>query len=81
MLSAKAAVLILDETDRVNSLHSSKYGAMFWICAENSVKNTGMFMLFLSSAYRARPFCFSPCPISEGAGGAWEAGRGHGRDS
>ena len=26
--------------DRVNFLHSSWYGAMFWICAENSVDNT-----------------------------------------
>ena len=29
--------------DRVNFLHSSWYGAMVWICAENSVDNTGMF--------------------------------------
>jgi len=26
-------------------------------------------------------FCFSPRPISEEAGGAWEAGRGHSWDS
>jgi len=30
---------------------------MFWICAENSVDNTGMFWLLLSSAYiEPRPF-------------------------
>jgi len=29
----------------VNFLHSSHYGAMFWICAENSVDNTGMFFV------------------------------------
>jgi len=30
---------------------------MFWICAENSVDNTGMFLLLLSSAYtEPRPF-------------------------
>ena len=29
--------------DRVNFLHGSWYGAMFWICGENSVDNTGMF--------------------------------------
>jgi len=28
--------------DRVNFLHSSWDGAMFWICAENSVDNRGM---------------------------------------
>jgi len=31
------------DLDRVNSLHSSWYGVMFWVCAENSVDNTGMF--------------------------------------
>ena len=43
--------------DRVNLLHSSWYGAMFWICAENSVDSTEMFSLLLSSAYtESRPF-------------------------
>lgn len=28
---------------RVNFLHSSLYGAMFWICDQKSVDNTGMF--------------------------------------
>jgi len=37
--------------DRVNFLHSSQSGAMFWICAEHSVDNTGMFLLLLSSAH------------------------------
>jgi len=41
----------------VNFLHSSLYGAMFWICDENSVDNTGTFSLLLSSAYtEPRPF-------------------------
>ena len=35
---------------RVAFLHRSWYGAMFWGCAENSVDNTGMFLLLLSSA-------------------------------
>ena len=43
--------------DRVNFLHSSWYGATFWICAGNSVGNTAMFQLLLSSAYtESRPF-------------------------
>lgn len=29
--------------DRVHFLHSSLHGAMFWICAENSVPNRGIF--------------------------------------
>jgi len=29
--------------DKVKFLHSSFHGAMFWICDENSVDNTGMF--------------------------------------
>ena len=29
--------------DRVNFLHSSWYGAVFWICDENGVDNSGMF--------------------------------------
>ena len=39
---------------RVNFLHSNWYGATFWICAENSVDNTGMFSLLLSSAYTVK---------------------------
>ena len=35
---------------RVAFLHRSWYGAMFWGCAENSVDNTRMFLLLLSSA-------------------------------
>ena len=31
--------------DRVNFLHSSWYGAMFWICAGNSGDNTRIFVL------------------------------------
>ena len=34
----------------VNFLHGSWYGAMFGIFAEDSVDNTGMFWLLLSSA-------------------------------
>ena len=32
---------------------------MFWICAENSVDNTGMFLLLLSSAYSVKAFSAS----------------------
>jgi len=37
---------------------------MFWICADNGVDNTGMFLLLLSSAHReSRPFLLltPPC--------------------
>ena len=37
--------------EKVNFIHSLKYGAKSWICAENSVDNTRMFSLLLSSAY------------------------------
>lgn len=36
--------------DRVNFLHSSSCGAMFWVCTENSAE-TPTFLLLLSSAY------------------------------
>jgi len=39
--------------DRINVPQSSWYGAMFSICDENSVDNTGMFQLLLSSACTA----------------------------
>ena len=42
--------------ERVNGLHSSWSGALLWICAENSVGNTGMFWLLLSSAHTVRAF-------------------------
>lgn len=38
---------------RVNFLHNSSYGAMLWICDQNSVDNIRMFWLLLSSAYAA----------------------------
>jgi len=41
---------------RVNFLHSSWSGALLWVCAANSVGNTGMFLLLLSSAHRVRAF-------------------------
>jgi len=48
---------------------------MSWICAENSVANTGMFSLLLSSACTAwRPFLLLTHPTSEEAGGAQGAG-------
>ena len=34
-----------------NFLHSSWYGAVFWICAETRVGNTGLVELLLSGAY------------------------------
>ena len=46
-------------------LHGSWYGTMFWVCAENSVDNTGMFSLLLSSAYtESRPFLLPTPPAS-----------------
>lgn len=41
---------------------------MFWICAENTVNNTGMFSLLMSSAYTVKSFCTSHL-TSEEAGG------------
>lgn len=29
--------------DRVNVLHGSSYGSVFWVCAENSDDSSGMF--------------------------------------
>lgn len=51
--------------------------AMFWICVENAVNNSGMFSLLLSCAYReSRPLLalIPPC------WGSPEAGRGHSQD-
>jgi len=43
--------------DRFVFLHSSSFGAMFWLCAENSGDNRGMFSLVLTRAYtESRPF-------------------------
>jgi len=36
---------------RVSFLYSSWFGAVVWICARNSVDNTGKFLLSLSGAY------------------------------
>ena len=62
--------------DRVNFLHSSSYGAVFWICAGNSADNTGMFSLLLSSAYtESRPFLLLTPPHQRGGWGctrSWE---------
>lgn len=37
--------------DRVKFLHGNCYGVVFWIRAGNSVDNTGMLSLLLSSVY------------------------------
>ena len=67
---------------RVNVLHSSYYGAKFWICAENSVDNTGMFSLPLSSAHtEPRPFLLLPPPHQRGGRGGTRSRGGHSRDS
>ena len=66
---------------RINFLHGSQYQSMFCICAENSVDDTGVFSLLLSSAYtESRPFLLLTCPVSERAGGAQGAGRRHNQD-
>jgi len=39
------------------------YVAMFWICDENSVDNTGMFQILMNILTQCqRLFCFSPTP-------------------
>ena len=67
---------------RVNFLYISWCSAVFWICAENSVDNTGMFSLPLSSAYtEPRPFLLLTPPHQRGGWVAQEVGRGHSQDS
>ena len=49
---------------------------MFWICAENSIDNTGMFQLSLSSLYtESRPFLLLTSPhqrVGWGCTRSWE---------
>jgi len=41
--------------------------SMFWICAEHSADNTGMFSLLLSSVYtQSRPFLLLTPPHQQG---------------
>ena len=55
---------------------------LFWVCAENSVDNTRMFLLPWSSAYtEARTFLLLTPPQQWGGWGAHAAGRGHSQDS
>ena len=62
--------------NRVNFFHSSYYGTMFWICAENSIDNTGVFSLLLSRAYtQSRPFLLLTPPHQRAGWGCtrnWE---------
>lgn len=59
--------------NRDNFLHGSYWGAIFWICGENSVDNTGIFLLFLHSADKdSRPFL--PLTLCHQWGG-WESTR------
>jgi len=68
--------------DGVNFLHSSLYGAKFWICAEISVHSTGTLSLPPSSAWtESRPSLLLTHPSSEEARWVHAAGRGHSRDS
>ena len=49
--------------ERVNTLYSSWYGTMFWICAENSIDDTERFLLLQSSAYaESRPILLLTLP-------------------
>lgn len=63
--------------DRVNFLQSSKYGAMLWICEENSVDNPGIFSLLLNGVYtRVRAFsALHLTPPRRGLGVHEELGR------
>lgn len=63
--------------DRVHFLPCRWQGAVFWICSENSVDNTGMLYLLVSSAYtESTPFL----PLSSQEKGAQEIGREHSQD-
>lgn len=56
--------------DRVNFLHSSQHGVIFWICAENSVDNPEIFLLLPSSVWTSsRPFLLLTLTSSKEAGG------------
>jgi len=49
--------------NRVNFLHSSSYDAMFWICEQNSLDDTLILQLLLSSTCTAsRPFLLLKLP-------------------
>jgi len=50
----------------VNFLHRGSYNAEFWIFDENSVDNTPIFQLLLSSACTELLFGFSCCPACNG---------------
>lgn len=68
--------------DGVNFLQSSPYGPVLWICDQNSVDNTPVFWLLLSSDRTASRLSLRPVPPSQWAGWGWaEAVRGHGQDS
>lgn len=41
---------------QVNFIHSSWYGAVFWICAENSADNTDCFIVAEQGLNRAKAF-------------------------
>ena len=74
-------VLVLTAIELIFFIVASM-GLMFWICAENSVDNSGMFSLLLSSAYtESRPFLLLTLPCQRVGWGAQEVGRGHSWDS
>ena len=60
----------------VNFLHRHSYGAMFWISEDNTVDNTFMFRLLLSSSYTvSRPSLFLTLPcqrVGWGCTRSWE---------
>lgn len=63
---------------RVNYLHGSCYGAVFWNCAGSSADNTEMFLLLLRRFHmELRFFCSSPTPPAAGVQGSE---RGHSQD-
>lgn len=68
--------------DCTGFLCSGQYGTTFWICAGNSVNNTGMFLLQLSRACKeSRPSVPLTPPQQWQGWGAQGAGRGHRQDS
>jgi len=60
--------------DRINFLHSSLYGATFWICDLNSVDSIGMFKLLLNSAYTVSSLVIKAVGEKEEGRGFWSDG-------
>lgn len=70
-VSDKKLLYLQNLPGSVNFLHSSWYGAVLFIRAENTVDNSGVFSLLLSSTHtQSRSFLFFTLPQKEGGWGS-----------